>query len=201
MDYEELNEKVKKAQYAVRGELYLRASQLQKEGKKIIFTNVGNPHALGQKPLTFPRQVRVAISSASHPHGVGCSTTPSLLSYPDGTSSRSRAQVVALCQAPFLLDDPNVGLMFPPDAIVRAKRYLAMAPGGLGAYSDARGIPGIRKEVADFIHKRDGYPRLDSMTFTAEILLLVSHANASMLCLLAAVIQNSFTSQTAPAKV
>lgn len=25
--------------------------------QQIIFTNVGNPHALGQKPLTFPRQV------------------------------------------------------------------------------------------------------------------------------------------------
>jgi hypothetical protein len=24
---------------------------------QIIFTNVGNPHALGQKPLTFSRQV------------------------------------------------------------------------------------------------------------------------------------------------
>lgn len=41
-------------------------------------------------------------------------------------------QVVALCQAPFLLDDPNVGLIFPADAIARAKHYLAMAPGGLG---------------------------------------------------------------------
>ena len=58
LDYEELNENVKKVRYAVRGELYLRASELQKEGKKIIFTNVGNPHALGQKPLTFGRQVR-----------------------------------------------------------------------------------------------------------------------------------------------
>jgi glutamate--glyoxylate aminotransferase len=57
LDYEDLNENVKKVQYAVRGELYLRASELQKEGKRIIFTNVGNPHALGQKPLTFPRQV------------------------------------------------------------------------------------------------------------------------------------------------
>ena len=26
---------------------------------QIIFTNVGNPHALGQKPLTFPRQVHL----------------------------------------------------------------------------------------------------------------------------------------------
>ncbi|RZS04806.1 hypothetical protein BHM03_00035188 [Ensete ventricosum] len=126
LDYETLNENVKKVAYAVRGELYLRASELQKEGKKvllrsltcypwfcavriqvaheleffcrlqIIFTNVGNPHALGQKPLTFPRQV------------------------------------VALCQAPFLLDDPNVGILFPADAIARAKHYLSLTSGGLG---------------------------------------------------------------------
>jgi glutamate--glyoxylate aminotransferase len=76
LDYEELNENVKRAQYAVRGELYLRASELQKEGKKIIFTNVGNPHALGQKPLTFPRQARITVLIASssrihHPPWVG----------------------------------------------------------------------------------------------------------------------------------
>lgn len=35
LDYESLNENVKRAQYAVRGELYLRASELQKEGKKV----------------------------------------------------------------------------------------------------------------------------------------------------------------------
>ena len=35
LDYELLNENVKKCQYAVRGELYLRASELQKEGKKV----------------------------------------------------------------------------------------------------------------------------------------------------------------------
>lgn len=41
-------------------------------------------------------------------------------------------QVVALCQAPFLLDDPNVGLVFPADAIAKAKHYIAMTSGGLG---------------------------------------------------------------------
>ena len=34
-----LNDNLKKTQYAVRGELYLRAEQLRKEGKEIIFTN------------------------------------------------------------------------------------------------------------------------------------------------------------------
>ncbi|CAM0151696.1 unnamed protein product [Urochloa decumbens] len=148
LDYEELNENVKKTQYAVRGELYLRASELQKEGKKIIFTNVGNPHALGQKPLTFPRQV------------------------------------VALCQAPFLLDDPNVGLMFPADAIARAKHYLSLAPGGLGAYSDSRGIPGIRKEVADFIQRRDGYPS------DPELIYLTDGASKGVMQMLNTIIRN-----------
>jgi glutamate--glyoxylate aminotransferase len=34
-----LNNQVLKTQYAVRGELYLRAEQLRREGKPIIFTN------------------------------------------------------------------------------------------------------------------------------------------------------------------
>ncbi|CAM6105648.1 unnamed protein product [Calypogeia fissa] len=117
-----INENVKKTKYAVRGELYLRASELQKAGKKIIFTNVGNPHALGQKPLTFPRQV------------------------------------MALCQAPFLLDDLRVGQLFPPDAIAKAKHYLSLTSGGVGAYSDSRGIPGVRQEIAEYLLERDGHP-------------------------------------------
>ena len=72
LDYECINENVKKVAYVVIGELYLRASEFQEEGKKIIFTNVGNLQALGQRPLTFPHQV------------------------------------MALCQAPMLMDDPNV---------------------------------------------------------------------------------------------
>ena len=36
LEYDSLNENVKKCQYAVRGELYLRASELQKEGKKVF---------------------------------------------------------------------------------------------------------------------------------------------------------------------
>lgn len=58
-----INENIKKAQYAVRGELYLRGEELRREGKEIIFTNVGNPHALNAQPLTFPRQV-LALATA-----------------------------------------------------------------------------------------------------------------------------------------
>ena len=69
----------------------------RRKEKRIIFTNFGNPHALGQRPFTFP------------------------------------CQVMALCQAPMLMEDPNVSILFPADAIARAKHYLAMKSGGLGA--------------------------------------------------------------------
>ncbi|CAN7078009.1 unnamed protein product [Brassica oleracea var. botrytis] len=114
LEYDSLNENVKKCQYAVRGELYLRAS------------------------------VRKKAKSNNH------------------------LQVVALCQAPFLLDDPNVGMLFSADAIKRAKHYLSLTSGGLGAYSDSRGLPGVRKEVAEFIQRRDGYPSGPELIFLTD---------------------------------
>eukprot|EP00891_Asterochloris_glomerata_P002765 jgi/Astpho2/2765/Aster-00940 len=117
-----LNENLKKTEYAVRGELYMRAEELRKAGKEIIFTNVGNPQALGQKPLTFNRQVQALVS------------------------------------CPSLLEHPEVGKLFPKDAIARAKHMLTLIPGGVGAYTDSRGAPGIRQEIADFIERRDGVP-------------------------------------------
>merc|ERR1711985_104307 len=51
------NENVKNTQYAVRGEIVQIAAQLASEGRKIIYCNIGNPQSLGQKPITFFRQV------------------------------------------------------------------------------------------------------------------------------------------------
>jgi len=47
----------------VRGAVYLAAMERKRAGKEVIFTSVGNPHALGQVPLTFLRQVRWKILS------------------------------------------------------------------------------------------------------------------------------------------
>lgn len=60
-----ISEAVERAEYAVRGALVLRANELRdelKSGKKhefddIVYCNIGNPHALHQKPLSFLRQV------------------------------------------------------------------------------------------------------------------------------------------------
>ncbi|PIU17803.1 MAG: aminotransferase class I/II [Elusimicrobia bacterium CG08_land_8_20_14_0_20_59_10] len=52
-----VNSKLLNASYAVRGKIPARANQLESQGKKIIYCNIGNPQALKQKPLTFVRQV------------------------------------------------------------------------------------------------------------------------------------------------
>lgn len=44
-------------EYAVRGPIVVRAQELEKQGKEIIYCNIGNPQSLGQKPLTWLRQI------------------------------------------------------------------------------------------------------------------------------------------------
>lgn len=53
----EINPNLIESQYAVRGKIVIRAQELEEQGKKIIYCNIGNPQALKQKPLTFVRQV------------------------------------------------------------------------------------------------------------------------------------------------
>jgi len=122
LTYASLNENMKQCRYEVRGEIYLAALKRTNEGKEVIYTNVGNPHALGQAPLTFNRQV------------------------------------MSLLLSPFLMDHPASKSMFAPDAIIRAKTYLANIKGGLGAYSDSKGNPFIRSEIAKFISDQSGAP-------------------------------------------
>ncbi|KAG7262939.1 hypothetical protein CRUP_008719 [Coryphaenoides rupestris] len=60
-----MNQNVRRVEYAVRGPMVLRAMQIEAELKKgvkkpfteVIKANVGDAHAMGQKPITFIRQV------------------------------------------------------------------------------------------------------------------------------------------------
>ena len=88
------------------------------------------------------------LFSVGNPHTVG------------GKPITFTRQVLALLAAPFLMEGEDnlskASALFPADAIARAKQLLSYFPGGVGAYSDSRGAPGIREEVAAFITKRDG---------------------------------------------
>lgn len=120
-----INERVKATQYAMRGEMYTRAQSLEKSGRTVTLLNLGNPHALGQKPLSFNRQV------------------------------------LALCACPALLegDGAAASAAFAPDAVRRARALLAATSGGgVGAYTDSRGLALVRDEVCEYIRARDGLP-------------------------------------------
>ncbi|KAF5345845.1 hypothetical protein D9756_011217 [Leucocoprinus leucothites] len=127
---ESLNPNIRNVQYAVRGELAIKAETLRDRLRagdkslpfdKVISSNIGNPQQKGldQKPITFARQV------------------------------------AALTEWPALAElAPGV---FPPDVVARAEELIREI-GSIGAYSHSQGVPFIRQNVAKFIEERDGYP-------------------------------------------
>ncbi len=56
----DLSKAVLDTEYAVRGPVVARAQELERQGRDIIYCNIGNPQALEQKPLTYVRQVLAA---------------------------------------------------------------------------------------------------------------------------------------------
>jgi len=54
---DDLNRDLLRAEYAVRGPIPTRAYELETQGRKIIYCNIGNPQAFVQRPLTYLRQI------------------------------------------------------------------------------------------------------------------------------------------------
>ncbi|GBP08679.1 Alanine aminotransferase 2 [Eumeta japonica] len=122
-----LNPNIIKLEYAVRGPLVTRAGEIEKElakgaqkpFNKVIKANIGDAHAMGQKPITFIRQV------------IACVTYPKLMDEVD----------------------------FPKDVVERARALLSGCGGNsMGSYTVSFGIEMIRRHVAEYIERRDGYP-------------------------------------------
>lgn len=90
-----INPNVISMEYAVRGPLVIRAVALEKEIKsgvvkpfqRVIRANIGDCHAMGQKPITFIRQV------------LNCVTDPSLIkeiNFPEDVKIKAK-QLLASC--------------------------------------------------------------------------------------------------------
>lgn len=132
LNVDNINQHVRDAKYAVRGELAVKAETYRQrliDGDKslpfesVIFANIGNPQQLDQKPITFFRQV------------------------------------LSLVENPLLLENTEVlkkSFGYKQDVIDRAQALLANVQ-SVGAYSHSQGAPGIRDSVAKFIEKRDGF--------------------------------------------
>eukprot|EP00124_Ichthyophonus_hoferi_P003544 Ihof_evm2s312 gene=Ihof_evmTU2s312 len=134
LTYDTINVAVRNAKYAVRGEIPHRASEL----KAILHAN---PHCQPFK--------KIIQCNIGNPQELGQHPLTFL------------RQVAALTEYTALLDDKNrewTSKLFPKDAIERAKTYKAAGMQSLGAYSHSQGLEIIRKHIAEFIEKRDGFP-------------------------------------------
>ena len=58
---EEIARAVRETEYAVRGPIVARAQELERQGREVVYCNIGNPQSLGQRPLTFLRQVLALV--------------------------------------------------------------------------------------------------------------------------------------------
>lgn len=116
MVLEELNPLVVKAEYAVRGRLLDRAVELEKAlkageplpFKQIVRCNIGNPQALGQKPLTFVRQT---LSLLMNPALVEMD-----LGYPSDVIERAKAYISSV---------PSVGAYSESQGIALVRQHVA----------------------------------------------------------------------------
>ncbi|XP_050692956.1 alanine aminotransferase 1-like [Eriocheir sinensis] len=112
INLDNMNAQVKKMEYAVRGPLVIRATAIEKElqagaekpFKNVTKANIGDAHAMGQKPITFLRQV------------VALCLMPSLLedpSFPEDVKQRARG-ILAGCRGGSLgaySDSPGIEII------------------------------------------------------------------------------------------
>ena len=162
---------LKTMEYAVRGKIAIEADRITQELSKqkkgtstsdekfpfdhIVYTNIGNPHAVAQKAITWPRQVM------------------SLLQLPDALG----------------IDHPNAPQLFPEDAIERAREMKSALGGhGIGAYTTSKGVRQFRRDVAQFIEKRDG---AQPGSIDIENIFLTAGASEAITMIMTALIRDS----------
>ena len=91
-------------EYAVRGQVVIKADEINEQLKlpnaskkypfdHIIYTNIGNPHSVGQAPLTWPRQVMALVDL---PDSVGVDHPLAKEMFPADAIERARAIKVGL---------------------------------------------------------------------------------------------------------
>ena len=163
LNIDTIQSRLKTMEYAVRGKISIEADRIAAELKKtqhdfpferIIYTNIGNPHAMGQKPITWTRQVLA------------------LLQLPDDMG----------------INHPNAHQLFPSDAIERARSMkAAIDNGSVGAYTHSKGALSFRKDVANFIERRDG---ASPGSVNVENIFLTGGASEAITMLMTALIKD-----------
>jgi len=124
-------------EYAVRGPIPRRAAELRKQGMETIACNIGNPQALGQKPITFFRQV---LSLIEEPARIG----------------RERKINAFYKKKPGSFTNFEERDFVSDYVLDYAENILSRMDAGIGAYTDSSGPAFIKESVARYIDARDG---------------------------------------------
>jgi aspartate/methionine/tyrosine aminotransferase len=143
-------------EYAVRGPIPQRAAAMQKEGKKIIFCNIGNPQALDQSPISYYRQV---VSLLEDPAKIA--------------RERELKELFEESPASFLQEKDFTS----EEVLALSEKILAQTGNGLGAYTESKGYAFVRQAVADFINKRDGFAPASDLAANPEHIFLTDGAS------------------------
>ena len=104
-----INQRIVRAEYAVRGEIVLKAQAMAAAGRDVVFCNIGNPQALGQAPLSFPR------------HVLALTACPQLLDMPVADAPWGDEAVARVCTRAF--SAPSSDLRAPCDGRTIAASY------------------------------------------------------------------------------
>jgi len=164
-----VNRNVIEMEYAVRGPIPQRAAVLREQGMKTIPCNIGNPQALGQKPISFYRQV---LSLAELPSRIG----------------RERALNALRRRDPGILATLADGDFCPDEVLDFTEEMLARLETGTGAYTDSKGPAFIRKAVAAYIDRRDGVTPESGVPADPEAIFLTDGASEGVSNVLEALI-------------
>jgi len=97
----DMNPNVLEAEYAVRGPIVQRAQELEAQGRKIIYCNIGNPQALNQRPLRYLRQALSLLENpdlldnpsvvSSYPRDIVARVRDILKRHPHGTGAYTQS--------------------------------------------------------------------------------------------------------------
>ncbi|MBC8503914.1 MAG: aminotransferase class I/II-fold pyridoxal phosphate-dependent enzyme [Anaerolineales bacterium] len=146
-------------EYAVRGPIPQRAAELQREGKPIIFCNIGNPQALGQPSMTYYRQV---LSLVEDPSKI--------------QRERQLKQLFEESPVSELKDDDFIS----DDVLDLSEQITRMTKNGTGAYTESKGFDFIREAIAEFIDKRDDVEGSGGVKSDPEKIFLTTGASGGV---------------------
>lgn len=192
------------AQYAVRGAIVIRANEIQNDLKKVkkgapnkypfnsvIMCNIGNPQELGQKPLTFHRQVLSSLLS------------PSLLEkdiFPDDVKARAKKILNDTASQSIGAYTHSQGMYWYILMLYivhwKCARILQIHFHHIFIYHMPSGLSVIRETVCDFICERDGLSRSDNVINPQDI-FLTDGASPGIKYILQALIGGTFHLQLA----